>query len=84
MEIKVSTNDLVTVTQAAQSLECARVTVYRWIKAGKIVSIEVAGSPYILKTEVERLQKERAAAVTAALSDPRNQPGNHKQEEVKT
>ena len=81
MEIKVKTDDLVTVAQAARELGCARLTIYRWIKAGKIVSIEVAGSPYILKTEVARLQKERAAAVTAALSDSRDQ-GRKPQEEV--
>ena len=60
MEIKVKTDDLVTIAQAAKSLGCARLTVYRWIHAGKIVAIEVAGTLFITKTEVGRLQKERA------------------------
>jgi len=74
MEIKIKTDDLVTVAQAARELGCARLTIYRWIRAGKIVSIEVAGSPYILKTEVARLQEKRAAS-DAALSGSRDQPG---------
>lgn len=80
MDITVKTDDLVTIAQAAKKLGVSRQTVYRWKDAGKIVSVEVAGSPYILKTEVERLQKERAAvAVAAALSGSRKP-----QEEVKT
>ena len=71
MDITVKTDDLVTIAQAAKQLGVSRQTVYRWKDAGKIVSIEVSGSPYILKTEVERIQKERAAAVTAALSTTR-------------
>ena len=81
MEIKVKTDDLVTIAQAAKDLGCARLTIYRWIRAGKIVSVEVAGSPYILKTEVARLKQERAAAV-AALSG--SQPTQEPQQEAKT
>ena len=76
MEIKVKTDDLVTIAQAAKELGCARVTVYRWIQTGKIVAIEVAGTPYIPKTEVARIKRERAAIV-AALSGSRDQTGSH-------
>ena len=82
MEIKVRTDDLVTVAHAAKDLGCARLTIYRWIHAGKIVSIEVGGSPYILKTEVARLKQERAAASVAALSG--SQPTQKPQQEAKT
>lgn len=82
MEIKVKTDDLVTVAQAAKSLSCARLTVYRWIRAGKIVGIEVAGTLFIAKTEVERLQaqqkKEKAAtAPVTAFPLSRGQRGSH-------
>ena len=77
MEIKVKTDDLVTVTQAARTLKCARYTVYRWIRAGKIVGITVAGTLFIAKTEVDRLQKEKAAtAPVAAPSNNRRGLGN--------
>jgi len=60
MEIKLTTNDLVTVAQAAKILGCARLTIYRWVKSGKTAGIDLAGLLFIPRTEVERLQKQRA------------------------
>jgi excisionase family DNA binding protein len=40
MEIKVRTDDLVSVAQAAKALGKPRLTIYRWIDAGKIVGIK--------------------------------------------
>ena len=56
MEIRLTTNDLVTITEAAKSIGCARLTIYRWLKAGKITGIELAGQTYIPKTEVARVK----------------------------
>ena len=56
MEITFSTNDLVTVTEAANVLGCARLTIYRWVQSGKILGVHVAGMLFIPKTEVERMQ----------------------------
>ena len=59
MEIKVNTDDLVSIAQAARELGKPRLTVYRWVEAGKIVSIKLGGILFIPKTEVERLKKKK-------------------------
>jgi len=56
--IKVNTGDLVSVQDAAKKLGRPRVTIYRWIDAGKIISIKLGGILFIPKSEVERLNKK--------------------------
>jgi excisionase family DNA binding protein len=56
MEIKLTSNDLVTVTQTAKALGCARLTIYRWVKSGKITGVDLAGLLFIPKSEVERIK----------------------------
>jgi len=68
MEIKLTSNDLVTATQAAKTLGCARLTIYRWVKSGKLTGVDLAGILFIPKTEVEKLQKERTPQTEGALS----------------
>lgn len=60
MEIKVNTADLVSVAQAAKELGKPRLTIYRWVDAGKIVSIKLGGILFIPRSEVERLKEQRA------------------------
>ena len=60
MEIKVHTDDLVSVAQAAQELARPRLTIYRWVEAGKIIGIKLAGTLFIPRSEVERLKKKKA------------------------
>ena len=36
-------------------------TLYRWIKAGKLTPIRIAGRTLIPKSEIERLKNEKAA-----------------------
>lgn len=69
MEIKLTSNDLVTVSQAAKILDCARLTIYRWVKSGKIASVDLAGLLFIPKTEVTRLQMARAPQTEGALNN---------------
>jgi excisionase family DNA binding protein len=69
VEIKLTTSDLVTVTQAAKSLGCVTMTIYRWVKSGKITGVDVAGFLFIPKTEVKRLQKVRAPGASRELSE---------------
>lgn len=65
--IKVNTDDLVSVQDAAKQLERPRVTIYRWVEAGKIIGIKLGGILFIPKSEVDRLRKEnRQAAEPAA------------------
>jgi len=60
-EIRVTTSDLVSVQDAAKELGRPRLTIYRWIDAGKIISIRLGGIKFIPKSEVERLKKEQTA-----------------------
>ena len=62
MEIKVTTDDLVSVARAAEALGRPRLTIYRWIDAGKIHGIKLGGVLFIPKSEVERLKRENEKA----------------------
>ncbi|GAH81528.1 unnamed protein product [marine sediment metagenome] len=55
MEIKINSDDLLTVPQAAKQLGRSKMTLYRWIKANKIIYAELGGVLFIPKSEVERL-----------------------------
>lgn len=57
--IKISTDDLVSVAQAAKELGHPRVTIYRWVEAGKILGVKLGGVLYIPRSEVERLKGEK-------------------------
>ncbi len=46
-------------TEAARLIGISYATLYRWIKAGKLTPIRIAGRTLIPKTEVERLNRER-------------------------
>lgn len=67
MEIRVRTDDLMSVVAAAKELGRPRITIYRWIEAGKIVGIKLGGIIFIPKSEVERLKNEKA---TEKISKP--------------
>ena len=55
-EITLTTNDLVSVQHAANMLGKPRVTVYRWVKNGKMSGVKFGGIIYIPTSEVERLR----------------------------
>lgn len=59
MEIKVNTDDLASVAQVAKELGKTRLTIYRWVERGKIISIKLGGIIYIPKTEIGRLRDEK-------------------------
>ena len=48
-------------TEAARLIGISYATLYRWIRAGKLTPIRIAGRTLIPKSEVERLKKEQAA-----------------------
>ena len=56
MEINITTSDLLTVQEAATRLRKPRLTIYRWVKANKILGVKLGGILYISKSEVERLE----------------------------
>jgi len=55
VEIKIKSDDLLTVPKAAKQLGRPKMTLYRWIKANKIIYAELDGVLFIPKSEVERL-----------------------------
>lgn len=69
-KILVDTDEVYNAVEAARKIGIGYATLYRWIKSGKLIAIKLAGRTLIPKTEVERLQKERAA--TASVVAPSN------------
>lgn len=58
IQITIGSGDLYSVKRAAEDLGKPRITIYRWIKTGKILSIKLGGVIFIPVTEVERLYTE--------------------------
>jgi len=56
IKLNVTTTDLLSIAQAARELKVARLTIYRWIKVSKIVSVRFGGFLFIPQSEVERLR----------------------------
>jgi len=59
MEINVTTDDLMSVQQAAAYLNKPRLTIYRWITKGQLLSVKFGGILYVPKSEVERIKNAR-------------------------
>ncbi len=60
MTIDKAASDFLTVPQAAKQIGVHFATIYRWIDAGKILSIRLGGILFIPKSEIERLRKEKS------------------------
>jgi len=58
IQITIESGDLVSVSRAAEMLSRPRITIYRWVESGKILSIKLGGIIFIPWTEVERLFTE--------------------------
>ncbi len=54
--ITITTDDLVTVADAAKTLGKHIATIYRWHEARRIVGVKLGGILFIPKSEVERLK----------------------------
>jgi len=63
MEIRIKSDDLLTVPEAAKQLGRPKMTLYRWINTNKIMSVKLGGILFIPKSVVERLKKEKAAEI---------------------
>jgi len=57
MDITLETKDLLSVARAAEAIGCSRLTVYRWVEKGKVISVRFGGLIYIPRSEVERLNQ---------------------------
>ena len=56
--IKVNTDDLLSVQEAATQLKRPRLTLYRWIQKGQLLAIRLGGILFVPVSEVERLRAE--------------------------
>jgi excisionase family DNA binding protein len=75
-KVLVDTGEVYGTQEAADLLGMGYATIYRWIKAKKIIPLRIVGRTLIPKSEVERLKKERATTnVVAPL--PLNRGGEH-------
>ena len=55
--IKVTTDDLMSVQEAAKALGRPRYTIYRWIEAGKLIGVKLGGILFIPTSLVEDMIK---------------------------
>ena len=53
----VTSEDVRSVTSAANTLGVSRMTIYRWINSKKLYPVNFGGTLYIPVTEIERLKK---------------------------
>ena len=58
IEILIQTKDLASVKETAEALGLARVTVYKRISRGDMLSCRLGGTLYIPRSEIERILKE--------------------------
>lgn len=45
--------------EAAKILGVSRMTIFRWLKAGRLAPVVVAGQRFIPESETDRLKKEK-------------------------
>ena len=55
-ELKVVTDDFVTVPKAAKQMGKPKMTLYRWIEANKLIAVTFGGILFIPKSEIERFK----------------------------
>ena len=55
MKIYVTAEDLMSVQDAAKILGRPRITIYRWIKADKMLAVKLGGTVFIPRSEVDRI-----------------------------
>jgi len=55
MKIYVTTEDLMSVQDAARILGRPRITIYRWIKTDKMLAVKFGGVVFVPRSEVERV-----------------------------
>ena len=58
-KITIDTNEVCEPAEAARLIGIGYATLYRWIKAGKLIPIRIAGRTLIPQCEIDRLQRER-------------------------
>lgn len=60
MKVEITSDDILTIEQAAEQIGCHRATLFRWINDGKILTLKLAKNRAIPASEVERLRRSGA------------------------
>ena len=55
-QIVIDLNEVFTLEEAAILLDIGIATLYRWMKVGKIIRLQIGHRVYIPKSEIERLK----------------------------
>jgi len=58
METTRADSSLVNLSEASRRLEISYVTLWRWIKKGKVTPVRILGLPYLSIDQVESLKKQ--------------------------
>ena len=58
-EVTLTTDDLMSIKDAAEALNRPRITIYRWVEKGKLLFVKFGGIYYIPVSEVERLKNNQ-------------------------
>ena len=67
-KIAVDTGEVYGATEAARLIGISYATIYRWVKAKKLIVVKLAGRTLVPKSEVERIKAERAPLGKEELS----------------
>jgi len=52
-------SNLVNLSAASRQLKISYVTLWRWIKKGKVIPVRILGLPYLTTDQIERLKKTK-------------------------
>ena len=61
MEIRVRTDDLLSVATVAKELGHPKITIYRWVEKGKMVGVKLGGILFIPRSEIQRVKSNQEA-----------------------
>jgi len=53
--VRINSQDFLTVPKMAKTIHRPKMTLYRWIKKGKLIAVEFGGIKFIPVSEIERL-----------------------------
>lgn len=59
IKLEVTSEDLLTIPQAAEDLGVHRATFYRWVDKGKIHTIRIGGQVFVTVDEVTALKEKK-------------------------
>lgn len=67
MEIKIKTDELLSVIETAKELGKPRWTIYRWVDDNKLIGVRLGGVLFIPTSEVARMKGEMEKEAVSAL-----------------